>query len=150
MCIENDIRGNIELSLKATLRQHGSQRKNLESQGSPATTSEEGTNEAPISRNQSEVDDTDSSICSIPLVVIQSAAECDAQDISSGQKTDLRSGKGPKNSPRPYNSSHMQRNVRKFPSSSNSGSSNKKKNSRLTTTVCRKVINLILMQCLVS
>ena len=106
MCIENDIRVNIKLSLKATLRLHGSQRKNLESQVSlltikPATTSEEGANEAPISRNQSDVDDTDSSICSIPLVVIRSAAECDAQDISSGQKTDLISGKGPKNSPRP-------------------------------------------------
>ena len=135
MCIENDIRGNIKLSLKATLHQHGSQRKNLERQGSllptkPATTSEEGTKEAPISRNQSEVDDTDSSICSIPLVVIRSAAECDAQDMSSGQKTDLRSGKGPKNSPRPYNSSHLQRNIGKFPGSSNSGSSNKKKRNQ--------------------
>jgi len=134
MCIENDIRGNIKLSLKATLPQHGSQRKKFESQGSPATTSEEGTGEAPISRNQSEVDDKDSSICSIPSVVIRSAAECDAQDISLGQKTDLRPGKDPKNSPRPYNSLRLQRNVEKYPGSGNSRSSKKNKETTVTNS----------------
>lgn len=131
MCIENDIRGNIKLSLKATLPQHSSQKKDSEK------SAEEGTSEASISENQTEDDDIVSSIRSMPSIVIRSSAECDVQDISSGKKTCQRSGKGAKFSPRPYN-----------PSNSNGSSSRKRKENKFTDRIMKESDELELKEML--
>ncbi|ONK58559.1 uncharacterized protein A4U43_C09F14320 [Asparagus officinalis] len=97
---QNDIKGNIKLSSKAILKGGGSKKTNSEYQGSifpakPATsvfTSEEGLDEAPTNKDQSE--DDDSLITSTPSFLIRGSSECDSQNTSSEKKIVPRSGKG--------------------------------------------------------
>ncbi|XP_010940149.1 polyribonucleotide nucleotidyltransferase 2, mitochondrial isoform X1 [Elaeis guineensis] len=112
MCIGQDVRGNIKLSLKAMLPWAGSEKKNLESQDSVPPKQEVNVwasveNVPMCQENQdSEVEPATNSM---PAVVIRSAAECDAQDIAAGQHSINKSGKGTKTSPRPYNASSRHR-----------------------------------------
>jgi len=102
MCIGQDVRGNIKLSLKATLPQP---RKNdLESQD-PLPSQEVGwaavenmpslgADAEPSSSKQEEAP-----AFSTPSVIIRSEADCDAQDAVNGPK---KRPKVAKSSPRPY------------------------------------------------
>lgn len=108
MCIGQDVRGNIKLSLKAALPQAGSEKKNLESQDSVPTKQEvsvwASVENVPICQEDQD-SEVEPATNSTPAVVIRSAAECDAQDIAAGQHSIKKSGKGTKTSPRPYNAS---------------------------------------------
>ncbi|XVF58029.1 hypothetical protein PTKIN_Ptkin07bG0029500 [Pterospermum kingtungense] len=99
MCIGQDVRGNIKLSLKATSPQTGSGTKNVLKGSAPV--SKETSNiwasleklsngeqkkstpeELPLSENENIASDPSAS--STPAVVIRSAAECDEEEKSSG------------------------------------------------------------------
>ncbi|KAG1366250.1 Polyribonucleotide nucleotidyltransferase 2, mitochondrial [Cocos nucifera] len=108
MCIGQDVRGNIKLSLKAVLPWAGSEKKNLESQDSVPPKQEVNVwasmENTPICQ-EDEDGEVEPATNSTPAVVIRSAAECNAQDIAAGQYSIKKSGKGTKTSPRPYNAS---------------------------------------------
>ena len=103
MCIGQDVRGNIKLSLKATLPQPR-KKKDLESQD-PLPSQEVGwaavenmpslgADAEPSSSKQEEAP-----AFSTPSVIIRSEADCDAQDAVNGPK---KRPKVAKSSPRPY------------------------------------------------
>lgn len=99
MCIGQDVRGNIKLSLKATLPQPGIETSNV-AVGSGASTVEQPKVWAPVNdvRNQQEQQisvvedspadnnkssDVSSSSSSSPTILIRSAAECDEEEKSA-------------------------------------------------------------------
>lgn len=99
MCIGQDVRGNIKLSLKATLRQPGSETKNAVKGSAPViretpnilaslenVSNGEQKKSTPeellLSKNENTASDPSS--FSTPTVVIRSAAECDEEEKSSG------------------------------------------------------------------
>ncbi|XP_058087858.1 polyribonucleotide nucleotidyltransferase 2, mitochondrial isoform X2 [Magnolia sinica] len=117
MCIGQDVRGNIKLSLKATLPQPGSESKNSIAGKSAApirqtpnvwasvagiSDSKEDQNPvingSQISKNEDQVNSTAYSSTSI---VIRSAAECDERDSSTGQTFPQKNEKSMRYSPRP-------------------------------------------------
>lgn len=94
MCIGQDVRGNIKLSLKATLPRTGSQKDNLVEEPVPLTKEapkvwasvedvsdrKEKQNCIPLSKN--EVCQSNPSAFSSPSILIRSAAECDEEEIT--------------------------------------------------------------------
>lgn len=119
MCIGQDVRGNIKLSLKATLPKPRSGKKNLED-SSPVLSVTEAVNfsstvddvsageeEAKPSVLRTEGDgegegeNAENSACLTPSVVVRSAAECDGRVNANSRHA---SKKAPtKSLPRPYN-----------------------------------------------
>ncbi|KAJ6811184.1 putative polyribonucleotide nucleotidyltransferase 2, mitochondrial [Iris pallida] len=132
MCIGQDVRGNIKLSLKATLPRRESQRTNSECQDSvdhpkPAVddlVSTEGADDSSVSINETRGDEAEPAISCTPSILIRSAADCDAEDIALGQRSQ-QSANSTKSSPRPYQSSLSKNKAGGFPSSK-SGSSSRK------------------------
>ncbi|KAJ8479585.1 hypothetical protein OPV22_023312 [Ensete ventricosum] len=119
MCIGQDVRGNIKLSLKATIPKQDSLNDNLDGQASVvpanqavnvwASPSLENTtcmeNLASSNDLQDKSNELQSATCSSPAVVIRSAAECDAQDLAAGKRITKKRGRVSRSSPRPYNAS---------------------------------------------
>lgn len=119
MCIGQDVRGNIKLSLKATIPKQDSLNDNLDGQASVvpanqavnvwASPSLENTtcmeNLGSLNDAQDESNELQSATCSSPAVVIRSAAECDAQDVAVVKHITTKRRKPSKSSPRPYNAS---------------------------------------------
>ena len=113
MCIGQDVRGNIKLSLKATLPQPR-KKKVLESKD-PLPSQEVGW--ASVDNMPSVGADAEPSSSkheeaptfSTPSVVIRSEADCDAQDASNGPK---KRPKVVKSSPRPYKAPSERQEVR--------------------------------------
>ncbi|RWW61405.1 hypothetical protein BHE74_00031541 [Ensete ventricosum] len=119
MCIGQDVRGNIKLSLKATIPKQDSLNDNLDGQASVvpanqavnvwASPSLENTtcmeNLASSNDLQDKSNELQSATCSSPAVVIRSAAECDAQDLAAGKRITKKRGRLSRSSPRPYNAS---------------------------------------------
>ncbi|KAJ6797133.1 polyribonucleotide nucleotidyltransferase 2, mitochondrial [Iris pallida] len=140
ICIGQDVRGNIKLSLKATLPRRESQRKNSECQdfvacAKPAVDvldSAEGA-ESSVSIKETWGDKADPVISS-PSIVIRSAAECDAEDTALGQKFQ-KSANSTKSSPRPYQSSLSKNKAGGFPSSKSGSSGSKAATLRKQTPV---------------
>ncbi|XP_077221044.1 polyribonucleotide nucleotidyltransferase isoform X2 [Tasmannia lanceolata] len=104
MCIGQDVRGNVKLSLKATLPQSKFEGKILLVEDSDVPPEKQTPNvwasvgdisncqenrnpipESPISKD-------DSTKYSPPTILIRSAAECDAQESSAGQKFSQKNG----------------------------------------------------------
>ncbi|OAY79355.1 Polyribonucleotide nucleotidyltransferase 2, mitochondrial [Ananas comosus] len=116
MCIGQDVRGNIKLSLKATRPQH--EKKTSEGPDSNSTVppkqqvnvwasvenapADSDNLESSSGDDESEPNEEEPLKQSTPSIVIRSAAECDAQDIASGQTINKKSSKATKSSPRPY------------------------------------------------
>ncbi|CAO2046614.1 unnamed protein product [Urochloa humidicola] len=118
MCIGQDVRGNIKLSLKATLPQPR-RKKDLESKG-PLPSQEVGWAavenmpslgaDAELSSSKHEDGTTvEAPAFSTPSVIIRSAADCDAQDAANGPK---KRAKAAKSSPRPYKAPSGRQEVR--------------------------------------
>ncbi|MQM07727.1 hypothetical protein Taro_040567 [Colocasia esculenta] len=115
MCIGQDVRGNIKLSLKATLLQPGSEAKNTPLQVSMSSAKQEinvwasvgnvsdGTT-AESSEKEDEDEGDEATTCAVPSIVIRSAVECDAQDLSPNQSISKRT-ENITRSPRPYSPS---------------------------------------------
>lgn len=94
MCIGQDVRGNIKLSLKSTSPRLESKRKNAVENSIPvqkeashvwessSDESDEEKQELPINTNNTSKED--SSTSSIPAILIRSVAECDEEEKSSG------------------------------------------------------------------
>ncbi|OAY69989.1 Polyribonucleotide nucleotidyltransferase 2, mitochondrial [Ananas comosus] len=116
MCIGQDVRGNIKLSLKATRPQH--EKKTSEGPDSNSTVppkqqvnvwasvenapADSDNLESSSGDDESKPNEEEPLKQSTPSIVIRSAAECDAQDIASGQTINKKSSKATKSSPRPY------------------------------------------------
>jgi polyribonucleotide nucleotidyltransferase len=106
MCIGQDVRGNIKLSLKATLPQP--RKKDVKSKD-PLPSQEVGWAavenmpsvgaDAEPSSSKHEDGTTEAPAFSTPSVIIRSEADCDAQDVANGPK---KRAKVAKSSPRPY------------------------------------------------
>ncbi|CAL4968223.1 unnamed protein product [Urochloa decumbens] len=119
MCIGQDVRGNIKLSLKATLPQPR-KKKDLESKG-PLPSQEVGwaavenmpslgaADAEPSSSKHEDGTTVEPPAFSTPSVIIRSAADCDAQDAATGPK---KRAKVAKSSPRPYKAPHERQEVR--------------------------------------
>lgn len=129
MCIGQDVRGNIKLSLKATLPQP--RKKNLESKG-PLPSQEVGwaavenmpsvgADAEPSSSNH-EDGTTEEPAFSTPSVIIRSEADCDAQDAANCPK---KRAKVAKSSPRPYKAPSERQEVRSATAKKASGATKK-------------------------
>lgn len=97
-CIGQDLRGNIKLSLKATLP-HAHEKKDLASNHTDPLPSQEVVGWTAVENMPSKDVNAEPSIskdednmieetpgCSTPAVIIRSAAECDAQDVTNDPK----------------------------------------------------------------
>ncbi|WOL02963.1 polyribonucleotide nucleotidyltransferase 2, mitochondrial [Canna indica] len=124
MCIGQDVRGNIKLSLKAIIPKQDSQKSGLDSQDSVASAKQSVNvwaspsleNSTTSTQNlessndlQGGSNEMQSVTCSSPAVVIRSAAECDAQDPAAGGPITRKPGKLGRSSPRPHNGSLVQK-----------------------------------------
>ncbi|KAM0932837.1 putative polyribonucleotide nucleotidyltransferase [Dioscorea sansibarensis] len=117
MCIGQDVRGNIKLSLKAALPQRGSKTNDVETHDPFAPTKQMNVwasvenvsvcveNEESSNSNVSEGNETHSATDFTPSIVIRSASECDAQDISATQHIKKKTRQTTKSTPRPYDRS---------------------------------------------
>ncbi|KAL0927966.1 hypothetical protein M5K25_002194 [Dendrobium thyrsiflorum] len=116
MCIGQDVRGNIKLSLKATLTKRGSEKKFLED-SNPVSSDRQAVNfwstlvDVPVGKEDAEGEsvgeNVESSACLTPSVVVRSAAECDARDnFNYHHETKKTTAKS---LPRPYNSAPSQK-----------------------------------------
>ncbi|KAJ0962507.1 hypothetical protein J5N97_027629 [Dioscorea zingiberensis] len=145
VCIGQDVRGNIKLSLKATLPPRGSEKKNAETQDSVAPTKQAVNvwasvenvpiceeNEESNKLSDCEGDETDSGTYSMPPIVIRSASECDAQDFSAVKHINLKTKQTTKSTPRPYGQSSLHKNGNKTAVSSTQVRS-KKENDKSQT-----------------
>ncbi|PKU67843.1 polyribonucleotide nucleotidyltransferase 2, mitochondrial isoform X1 [Dendrobium catenatum] len=117
MCIGQDVRGNIKLSLKATLTKRGSEKKCPED-SIPVSSDRQAVNfwstlaDLPLGKEDAEplvlrTDGEGESVgenveSSAPSVVVRSAAECDARDNVNYQNVTKKAKA--KSLPRPYNS----------------------------------------------
>ncbi|XP_062222750.1 polyribonucleotide nucleotidyltransferase 2, mitochondrial-like [Phragmites australis] len=118
-CIGQDVRGNIKLSLKATLP-HQRNKKDLESKDTDPLPSQEVIGWAAVENMPSVDADAEPSSSkhedgtteeapafSTPVVIIRSAADCDAQDVSPKKRAKVA-----KSSPRPYKPASGRQEVR--------------------------------------
>ncbi|XP_020589440.1 polyribonucleotide nucleotidyltransferase 2, mitochondrial isoform X2 [Phalaenopsis equestris] len=140
MCIGQDVRGNIKLSLKATLPKRGSEKKNLEN-SSPVSSDRQAVNiwptldDVPIGEENSkfsvlrtecegeiEGGSVQNSACLTSSVVVRSAAECDAKDNAISRHAHKKTTT--KSLPRPYKSVPSQK--EKVSSRSRTGVSSEK------------------------
>ncbi|XP_074565518.1 polyribonucleotide nucleotidyltransferase 2, mitochondrial-like [Curcuma longa] len=110
MCIGQDLRGNIKLSLKATIPTKGSMvnhdpipaKQSMNVWASPSENVATSTENIELTDVvQGESNEIQSITDSSPAVVILSAAECEAQELAAGQATKTTSRKLSR-SPRPY------------------------------------------------
>ncbi|KAL6899589.1 hypothetical protein ACP4OV_006247 [Aristida adscensionis] len=140
-CIGQDVRGNIKLSLKATLPQPRI-RKDLESkdtlpsQGITGWAAVENMpsmdTDVELSNNRHESGTTEeAAACSTPAVVIRSADECDVQDVETGPAKKWT--KAAKSSPRPYTPASGRQEVRTATAKKASGASTARKTKKLKT-----------------
>lgn len=118
MCIGQDVRGNIKLSLKATSprprKKKDSETKDpLPSQGVGWAAVENmpsvGVDAEPSSSKFEDGTTEEVPVFSTPSVIIRSAADCDAQDAANGPK---KRAKVAKASPRPYKAPSQHKEVR--------------------------------------
>uniref|UniRef100_A0A0D9VID2 polyribonucleotide nucleotidyltransferase n=1 Tax=Leersia perrieri TaxID=77586 RepID=A0A0D9VID2_9ORYZ len=139
-CIGQDVRGNIKLSLKATLP-HPHKKKDLDSKDTDLLPSREVVGWAAIENMPSKdangvpsiSKDEDNMIeeipgCSTPTVIIRSAAECDAQDVTNGSTK--KRPKSAKSSPKPSKPDSERQEVKRATSKKTSGASTAKKNKK--------------------
>jgi polyribonucleotide nucleotidyltransferase len=131
-CIGQDVRGNIKLSLKATLPQPRSKKDlktkdPLPSEVSGWTAVENMISvdvDAEASSTEHENGTTeDAPAFSTPSVIIRSAADCDAQDDANGPK---KRAKAAKSSPRPYKPASEGHEVRKATAKKSTSATTKK------------------------
>ncbi|KAF8692856.1 hypothetical protein HU200_039213 [Digitaria exilis] len=118
MCIGQDVRGNIKLSLKATLpkprKKKDSEIKDpLPSQGVGWAAVENmpsvGVDAEPSSSQLDDGTTEEAPAFSSPSVIIRSADDCDAQDAANGPKKRVKVAKA---SPRPYKAPSQHKEVR--------------------------------------
>ncbi|KAF8768924.1 hypothetical protein HU200_007490 [Digitaria exilis] len=118
MCIGQDVRGNIKLSLKATLpkprKKKDSEIKDpLPSQGVGWAAVENmpsvGVDAEPSSSQLEDGTTEEAPAFSTPSVIIRSADDCDAQDAANGPKKRVKVAKA---SPRPYKAPSQHKEVR--------------------------------------
>ncbi|KAK8960926.1 hypothetical protein KSP40_PGU000596 [Platanthera guangdongensis] len=107
MCMGQDVRGNIKLSLKATLPKRGSEKKVLED-SNPASSSKHNVNVSVAILNdvsasaggESEAENLEYSSSSTPSFVIRSVDECDSQGSADTQHIAKKSTR--KSLPKPF------------------------------------------------
>ncbi|CAD6250292.1 unnamed protein product [Miscanthus lutarioriparius] len=131
-CIGQDVRGNIKLSLKATLPQPRS-KKNLKSKdplpsqvsgwAAVENVSSVDADAEPSSTEHGNGTTEEAPAFSTPSVIIRSAADCDAQDDANGPK---KRAKAAKSSPRPYKPASECHEVRKATAKKATGATTKK------------------------
>ncbi|KAF0931603.1 hypothetical protein E2562_005567 [Oryza meyeriana var. granulata] len=144
-CIGQDVRGNIKLSLKATLPRP-CKKKDLASEDTGPSPSQEVVGWTAVENVPSKDADGEPSIskdednmieetpgCSTPAVIIRSAAECDAQDVANGP-TEKRL-KVSKSSPRPSKPASERQEVKRAIAKKTSGASIAKKNKKAKAEV---------------
>lgn len=144
-CIGQDVRGNIKLSLKATLP-HPPKKKSASEDTTPSPSqnvigwaavdnmpSKDPGVEPPNSKDEDvTIEDTPS--FSTPSVIIRSAVDCDAQDDANGpakKRSKVASSKVAKSSPRVYKQAKEQQEVRTVAAKKASSTSSVKKNKKV-------------------
>ncbi|XP_052143755.1 polyribonucleotide nucleotidyltransferase 2, mitochondrial [Oryza glaberrima] len=152
-CIGQDLRGNIKLSLKATLP-HAHEKKDLASKHTDPLPSQEvvgwtvvenmrskdANAEPSISKDEDNmIEDTPG--CSTPAVIIRSAAECDAQDVTDDPKK--KRPKVAKSSPKPSKPASERQEVKRASAKKTSGASTAKKNKKEKADSSNDVLDVI-------
>ncbi|WVZ74583.1 hypothetical protein U9M48_022748 [Paspalum notatum var. saurae] len=140
-CIGQDVRGNIKLSLKATLPRP----RNKDLKSKDHLPSQEVTGWAAVENMPSVDFDTEPSntkhensttgeapAFSTPSVVIRSAAECDSQDAANGPK---KREKEAKSSPRPYKPASERQEVRTATAKKATGATKKTKKAKTEESI---------------
>lgn len=138
-CIGQDVRGNIKLSLKATLPPP--KKKGLASNDIAPLPSQEVIGWTAVENmpskdadvepsNSKDEDDTieETPAFSTPSVIIRSAADCDAQDVANGPTK--KHSKVAKSSPRPYKPASGRQEVKTATAKKASGASTAKKSKK--------------------
>ncbi|XP_006648841.2 polyribonucleotide nucleotidyltransferase 2, mitochondrial [Oryza brachyantha] len=139
-CIGQDVRGNIKLSLKATLP-HPHKKKDLASNHTDPLPSQEIVGWTAVENMPSRGADCEPSVskdednmmeetpeCSTPAVIIRSAAECDAQEAANGPTK--KRPKMAKSSPKPSKPASERQEVKRTTAKKTSGALNAKKNKK--------------------
>uniref|UniRef100_A0A0D3F7N8 Polyribonucleotide nucleotidyltransferase 2, mitochondrial n=1 Tax=Oryza barthii TaxID=65489 RepID=A0A0D3F7N8_9ORYZ len=152
-CIGQDLRGNIKLSLKATLP-HAHEKKDLASKHTDPLPSQEVVGWTAVENMRSKDANAEPSIskdednmieetpgCSTPAVIIRSAAECDAQDVTDDPKK--KRPKVAKSSPKPSKPASERQEVKRASAKKTSGASTAKKNKKEKADSSNDVLDVI-------